>query len=157
MALGSDAEAADFEGVMLQALEYRADAARELVRAQKHLVKAREFESRAARILVRKAIYVEEIARLVVRSKVFQVRAEECERYYREENVEAFKNAALSRSIRAKNLIRHAKMLENKISIIEEKANEILRQAEEHRDLKEEYASEARKLEEEAVDVQRQG
>ncbi|UCD92647.1 MAG: hypothetical protein JSV43_01625 [Methanobacteriota archaeon] len=79
MALGTDDEAATYEYNMLQALEYRADAARELVRAQKHLVKAREFESKAARILVRKAIYQEEIARLVARSKVFEVNAEECE------------------------------------------------------------------------------
>lgn len=157
MAMGLDVEAAAFEQNMYQALLFRANAARELVEAQRHLVKAREFESRAARILVRKAIYKEEIARLVARSKLFEVRAEECERYYKEENVEAFKNAALSRSIRSKNLIRHARMLENKISIIEEKVNDILRHADEQRDLREEHASEARRLEEEAVNVQRQG
>jgi hypothetical protein len=156
MALGSDVEAAVFEDMMLQVLVLRAEAAEEIVEAQKHLVKARQFESKAAGILVRKAIYEEEIARLTARSNLFQQRAREWEKQSEVGQVESFKNAAVSRSTRARTLSRQAKMFENKISIIDQRANEILKQAEEHRKKRGEHASEARRIEEEAISIQRE-
>ncbi|MFQ6060380.1 MAG: hypothetical protein ACE5KV_03660 [Thermoplasmata archaeon] len=156
MALGSDAEAAAYEQRTLRALMLRAEAAEELVEAQKHLLKARQFECKAYDILVRKAIYEEEIARLKIRSNLFEQRARECERYYNEGRVEAFKHAALSRSNRARTLAKQAKIFENKISIIEKRANDILKNAEEHRKKGGEHELEAQRLEEEAIKIQRQ-
>lgn len=155
MALGSDAEALAYEEAMYQSMVLRAEAAEELVLAQKHLAKAREFESRAAKILVRKAIYEENVARLVARSRLFKNRAHEYEKYHQEEGVESFKNQAESRHYKSRSLLRQAKMREKQIEEIEKRADEILKHAEEHRMLRREHESEAIRLEGEAVNVQR--
>lgn len=156
MALGSDAEALAYEEAIYQSMVLRAEAAEELVIAQKHLAKARGFESRAAKILVRKAIYEENIARLTARSRLFKSRAHEYERYHQAEGVDSFKNEAESRHYKSKSLLRQAKMREKQIDLIEKRANEILKHAEEHRKLRREHESEAIRLEGEAVNVQRE-
>jgi hypothetical protein len=155
MALGSDAEALAFEEAVYQSLVLRAEAAEELVQAQRHLAKAREHESKAAKILVRRAVYEEDMARLNARSRLFKNRAQEYDKYHAEEGVETFKNEANSRHVRSKTLSKQAKMRERQIGIIEERANEILKQAEEHRRLRREHESEAQRLESEAINIQR--
>lgn len=134
----------------------RAEAAEELVLAQKHLAKAREFESKAAKILVRRAIYVQDIARLTARSRLFKSRAHEYEKYHQEEGVESFKNHAESRRFKSRSLLKQAMMREKQIDLIEKKTDEILKHAEEHRRLRREHESEAIRLEGEAVNVQRE-
>jgi hypothetical protein len=155
MALGSDAEALAFEEGVYQSLVLRAEAAGELVEAQKHLAKAREYESKAAKILVRKAIYEEDVARFNARSRLFKSRAHEYDKYHQEEGVDSFKDAANSRHVRSRTLSKQAKMRERQIKVIDERANENLKQAEEHRKLRREHESEAQRLEGEAVNIQR--
>lgn len=155
MALGSDAEALAFETAVYESMVLRAEAAGEMVQAQKHLARAREYESRAAKILVRKAVYEEEMARLNVRSRLFKSRAHEYDKYHQEEGVDSFKNAAESRHIRSRTLSKQARMRERQIKVIDKKADEILKQAEEHSTLRREHESEARRLEGEAVNIQR--
>jgi hypothetical protein len=155
MALGSDAEALAFEEAVYQSLVLRAEAAEELVEAQKHLAKARGYESRAARILVRKAIYEADVARLNARSRLFKSRAHEYDKYHQEEGIDSFKDAANSRHVKSRTLSKQAKMRERQIKVIDERANENLKQAEEHRKLRREHESEAQRLEGEAVNVQR--
>jgi len=156
MPLGSDAEALAYEEALYQSLVLRAEAAEELVEAQRHLAKARGFESKAARILVRKAIYEEDMVRLTARSRLFKNRANEYEKYHREHGVDSFKNEAVSRHVRSRTLTKHAKMCERKIGIIEERVNTILKQAEEHRKLRREHESEAMRLEGQAINIQRE-
>jgi hypothetical protein len=155
MALGSDAEALAFETAVYESMVLRAEAAEEMVEAQKHLAKAREFESKAAKILVRKAQYEEEMARLNARSRLFESRAHQYDKYHHEEGVDSFKNAAESRHVKSRTLSKQAMMRERQIKIIEEKVDEILKQAEEHRRLRREHESEARRLEGDAINVQR--
>jgi hypothetical protein len=155
MALGSDAEALAFEEAIYQSMVLRAEAAGELVEAQRHLAKARDWESKAARILVRKAVYEEEMARLSARSRLFKKRAHEYDRYHEEEGIDSFKNEANSRHIKSRTLSGQAKMRERQIKIIEERANEMLKEADEHRKLRREHESEASRLEGQAINVQR--
>jgi hypothetical protein len=155
MALGSDAEAHAFEEAVYQSLVLRAEAAGELVEAQRHLAKARDWESKAARILVRKAVYEEEMARLNARSRLFKKRASEYDRYHEEEGVDSFREEANSRHNKSRTLSGQAKMRERQIKIIEERASEMLKEAEEHRRLRREHESEASRLEGQAVDIQR--
>ncbi len=155
MALGSDAEALAYEEAAYQSMLLRAEAADELVQAQMHLAKARAQQSKAARILVRKAIYEEEIARLRARSVLFKNRAREYEKYHQEQGVESFKEEADSRHFKSRSLVKQARMREKQIDAIEEKARMILKEAEEHLNLRREHESEAIRLEGEAVSVQR--
>ncbi len=155
MPLGSDAEALAYEEAIYQSMVLRAEAAEELVEAQKHLAKARSFESKAAKILVRKAVYEEDIARLKVRSRLFKSRAHEFERYHQEEGVDSFKEHAESRHFKSRSLLAQAKMREKQIDAIESRANKFLKEAEDHRQQKREHESEAIRLEGEAVSAQR--
>ncbi|MCK4443354.1 MAG: hypothetical protein KAW09_02345, partial [Thermoplasmata archaeon] len=144
-----------YEEAGYQSIVLRAEAASELVQAQMHLAKARGFESKAARILVRKAVYEADIARLRARSRLFKSRAHEYEKYHQEEGVDSFKEEADSRHFKSRSLIKQAKMREKQIDAIEEKAKMILKQAEEHLNSRREHESEAMRLEGEAVNVQR--
>lgn len=155
MPLGSDAEALAYEEAVYQSMVLRAEAAEELVEAQKHLAKARLFESKAARILVRKAVYTEDIARLKARSRLFKSRAHEFERYHKEEGVDSFREQAESRHFKSRSLLAQAKMREKQIEVIESRANKFLKVAEDHRQHKREHESEAIRLESEAVNAQR--